>query len=96
MAKQAVALVEKMIDAFIVHSDLSEYNIVMWGERLFAIDFPQAVDFSSRVTRHVRIEEAKPLLLRDLRNLESFFTKHDVAIDAESEYHRLLQRLDQL
>jgi RIO kinase 1 len=95
-AKQAVALVEKMIDAFIVHSDLSEYNIVMWGERLFAIDFPQAVDFSSRVTRHLRIEEAKPLLLRGLRNLESFFTKHDVVIDAESEYRRLLRKLDQL
>jgi RIO kinase 1 len=96
VAKQAVALVEKMIDAFIVHSDLSEYNIVMWGERLFAIDFPQAVDFSSRVTRHLRIEEAKPLLLRDLRNLQSYFTKHDVVIDAESEYHKLLQKLDQL
>jgi RIO kinase 1 len=96
VAKQAVALVEKLVDAFIVHSDLSEYNIVMWGERLFAIDFPQAVDFSSRVTRHLRIEEAKPLLLWDLRNLESFFTRHDVVIDAESEYRRLLQKLDQL
>jgi RIO kinase 1 len=96
VAKQAVALVEKMVDAFIVHSDLSEYNLVMWGERLFAIDFPQALDFSSRVTRHLRIEEAKPLLLRDLRNLESFFTKHDVVIDAESEYRRFLLKLDQL
>ena len=71
VARQALALVEKLIDAFIVHSDLSEYNIVMWGERLFAIDFPQAVDFSSRVTRHVRVEEAKPMLLRDLRNLKA-------------------------
>jgi RIO kinase 1 len=96
VVKQAIALVEKMVDAFIVHSDLSEYNLVMWGERLFVIDFPQAVDFSSRVTRHVRIEEAKPLLLRDLRNLESFFAKRDVVIDAESEYRRLLRKLDQL
>jgi RIO kinase 1 len=92
-AKQAIALVEKLIDAFIVHSDLSEYNIVMWDERLFAIDFPQAVDFSSRVTRHLRIEEAKPMLLRDLRNLQNYFAKHDVVIDAENEYHRLLEKL---
>ncbi len=94
VAKQAISLVEKLIDACIVHADLSEYNLVMCGERLFAIDFPQAVDFSSQVTRHLRIEEAKPLLLRDLRNLQNFFAKHDIVIDAESEYHRLLQKLD--
>jgi RIO kinase 1 len=93
-AKQAVVLVEKLLDAHIVHGDLSEYNLLIWNGRLFVIDFPQAVDFSSNVTRHILIEEAKPLLLRDLRNIEHFFRRHDVKLDAESEYRRLCQKLE--
>ncbi len=94
VARQAIELIERLLDAFIVHADLSEYNLVMWREQLFVIDFPQAVDFSSRMTRHLRVEEAKPLLLRDLRNLESYFGRYEVELDAESEYHRLLPKLE--
>ena len=93
-AKEAVGLVEKLLDVHIVHGDLSEYNILYWNDRLFVIDFPQAVDFSSNVTRHILIEEAKPLLLRDLRNIEHFFARHDVELDAENEYRRLCQKLE--
>ena len=93
-AREAVALVERLLDAHIVHGDLSEYNILYWNGRLFVIDFPQAIDFSSNVTRHIRIEEAKPLLLRDLKNLEHFFTRHDVELDAENEYNRLCKKLE--
>jgi len=93
-AREAVALVERLLDAHIVHGDLSEYNILYWNGRLFVIDFPQAIDFSSNVTRHIRIEEAKPLLLRDLKNLEHFFTRLDVELDAENEYNRLCKKLE--
>ena len=93
-AREAVALVERLLDAYIVHGDLSEYNILYWNGRLFVIDFPQAIDFSSNVTRHIRIEEAKPLLLRDLKNLEHFFTRLDVELDAENEYNRLCKKLE--
>jgi len=94
MAKQALDLVEKLLEAFIVHGDLSKYNILYWNARLFVIDFPQAVDFSSRVDRHIRREEAKPLLLRDLRNLQDYFTKYDVELNAEAEFDRLLSKLE--
>jgi hypothetical protein len=49
-----------------------------------------------RVDRHNPIEEAKPLLLRDLANLESYFAKYWVQLDAEIEYSRLIPRINQL
>ena len=94
VAKEAVMLVEKLLDTCIVHGDLSEYNILYWNGRLFVIDFPQAIDFSSNVTRHILIEEAKPLLLRDLKNLQYFFKRLDVELDAENEYNRLCKKLE--
>jgi RIO kinase 1 len=94
LAKQALRLVERLLDAFIVHGDLSKYNILCWNAQLFVIDFPQAVDFSSRVDRHLRLEEAKPLLLRDLRNLQSYFQDYDVLLDVDAEYQRLLAKID--
>jgi RIO kinase 1 len=94
VAEQALTLVENLLDAFIVHGDLSEYNLMYWNHRLFAIDFPQAVDFSSRVDRHLRAEEAKPLLFRDLRNLENYFARWNVDLSVEQEYQRLAPRLN--
>lgn len=94
IAKQALDLVEKLLAAFIVHGDLSKYNVLYWNGRLFAIDFPQAVDFSSRMDRHIRLEEGKPLLLRDLRNLENYFADYGVALSAENEYDRLLAKVE--
>ena len=92
VARQALRLVERLFDACIVHGDLSEYNLVYWENLLFAIDFPQAVDFSSRVDRHERLKEAAPLLLRDLTNLENYFAQYDVTVNAKAEYRRLMSR----
>jgi RIO kinase 1 len=94
VAKQALTLVEKLLDAFIVHGDLSEYNLVYWGDRLFVIDFPQAIDFTSRVDRHLQVEKAKPLLLRDLRNLGNYFARRNIELNVEQEYQRLASRLN--
>ena len=94
VAKQALDLVERLLEAFIVHGDLSQYNLLYWNAQLFVIDFPQAVDFSSRVDRHVRLEEAKPLLQRDLTNLESYFAKYWVQLDSEDEYRRLMTKIE--
>lgn len=93
-AEQTVSLVEKLVDARIVHGDLSKYNIVFWNGRLFVIDFPQAVDFSSKMDRLERVEEAKPLLLRDLRNLEDYFWEYSVDLSADREYQRLLPKFE--
>ena len=90
LAQQTIGIMEKMVRAFIVHGDLSEYNLVLSGDRLFAIDFLQSIDFSSRVNRHQQIEYAKPFLKRDLDNVCRFFARHNINVNTESEYHRLV------
>jgi RIO kinase 1 len=87
--QQALEVVEKMLSSCIVHGDLSEYNILVADGKLFVIDFPQAVEFSSRIERHRLVGDAERCLLRDLRNLECFFSKLEVRIDAKLEFHRL-------
>ena len=89
MAEQALRVVEKMLGSCIVHGDLSEYNILVVDGKLFVIDFPQAIEFSSRVERHRLVKDAERLLWRDLRNLECLFSKLGVRIDANMEFHRL-------
>src|SRR5438046_9089528 len=89
VAEQAIAIVEKLLRAFIIHGDLSEYNLVYHDGRLFVIDFPQAVDLSSRVDRSAKFESGKDLLLRDLRNLERCFSRFGVELDSEGEYDRI-------
>jgi len=88
-AQQALNVVEKMLSSCIVHGDLSEYNILVVDGKLFVIDFPQALEFSSRIERHRLVREAERYLQRDLMNLEGFFSKLQVRIDANLEFHRL-------
>jgi len=95
-AQQAVGIIQKLLDAFIVHGDLSEYNLLLFQERVFAIDFGQALDLSSRTNRHRRFEDAKPLLLRDLENVARYFSQYDVEIDAVGEYNRLIARFERV
>jgi RIO kinase 1 len=94
VATQALAIVNGLFKACIVHGDLSEYNLLMAGDRLFVIDFLQSIDFSSRINRHTQLEKAKPLLMRDLQNLERFFGRCGVKVDAATEYERLLSLVE--
>ena len=94
IASQAVGIVEKLLDALIVHGDLSEYNLLLYNDRVFAIDFPQAIDLSSRPSRRNMFEKAKPLLLRDLENVAHYFSQYDVEIDASAEYDRLTTKFE--
>ncbi len=96
VARQAIAIVEHLLGAHIVHGDLSEYNLVLWNKSLFVIDFPQAVDFSSNMDRHIQVERSKPLLFRDLRNIENYFARYEVELDARAEYARFLSKLEPL
>jgi RIO kinase 1 len=93
-AREALGIVEKLLDTFIVHGDLSEYNLLLFRDRIFVIDFPQAVDLSSRPNRHRRFEDAKPLLRRDLENVARYFSGYDIEIDALAEYERLTTRFE--
>jgi RIO kinase 1 len=66
-----------------VHGDLSVYNLLVWKERLYVIDFPQAVD-------PVMNTEGLGLLERDVANLCKWFAGRGVAADAAEVYAELL------
>src|SRR6202795_4387645 len=59
----------------LVHGDLSPYNLLYWGNRIVAIDFPQAV--GARVN-----PSARSLLGRDLENVCGHFSKYGIRADA--------------
>ena len=80
--------IEIMLAENLVHGDLSPYNILVWKDRPWIIDLPQAVDV--RFNRN-----AFELLRRDLANICGFFEQHGVksqptklAIDLWDRYQR--------
>jgi len=70
--------IAKMINAKLVHADLSEYNILNNDEELVIIDAGQAV-----TTMH---PSAREFFERDLQNLSKWFSKHGVKTDYETMY----------
>lgn len=50
----------------IVHSDLSEYNILYFNRKIFILDFPQSVDVRNNLY-------AEKLLERDKKNIEKWY-----------------------
>ena len=74
--------VERFLYRNVIHGDLSAYNVLVWGEEVTVIDFPQAVD--PRKNRH-----AHDLLERDVERICSFFEKFGVRRDARGITHDL-------
>lgn len=63
----------KMVQkARLVHGDLSEYNIMIWGGRHYIIDVSQAVTLDH--------PNAYEYLVRDLTNLVKFFNKRGLSV----------------
>ncbi len=58
---EIVSEMKKMLDAKLIHGDLSEYNILVWNDEPWIIDVGQAVPSTHPL--------AKALLLRDVRNI---------------------------
>jgi RIO kinase 1 len=69
--------------AGLVHADLSPYNLLWWRERVWFIDFPQAVDL-------VVNPNGFDLLHRDVTTLCSWFARRGVACDGEAMFADLL------
>lgn len=78
----------KMIKKKIVHSDLSEYNILNNNEELVIIDVGQAVS-----TLHPM---AKEFFERDINNLSKWFSKHGVETNYEKMYANVKQKSKEL
>ena len=69
--RQMLEQVEILLRSHLVHGDLSPYNILMWRDRAWIIDLPQAVD--------PRFNHAAfALLQRDIENLRRFFSRFGV------------------
>jgi RIO kinase 1 len=73
--RQLVAALTVAVRHGVVHGDLSPYNLLVWHDRLYLIDFPQAVD-------PVLNPDGLNLLSRDVINTCAWFAKRGVAADA--------------
>ena len=67
----------------LAHGDLSPYNILAAGERLVVIDLPQAVDV-------VANPAGMDFLMRDCRNVCSWFTARGLEVDEHALFAELL------
>tara|TARA_Y100000310_G_C20676239_1_gene813236 strand:+ start:1064 stop:1750 length:687 start_codon:yes stop_codon:yes gene_type:complete len=77
-------LISEMIalhKAGLVHTDVSEYNVLNFDEKPILIDFSHAVDLRyPNVQRHLK---------RDVRNVVKYFQKLGVELDEEAEFKKI-------
>jgi RIO kinase 1 len=69
--------IQRMLDAELVHGDLSAFNILWWHQRPVIIDFSQAVDA-------VVHPAARELLRRDVARTAEYFRRQGVSIDLDA------------
>jgi RIO kinase 1 len=76
-----------MTSCGLVHGDLSPYNLLVWEDRLYVIDLPQAVD-------PILQPEGLAVLQRDVENLCKWFASKGVReADPVDVYRELLELL---
>ena len=66
-----------------VHADLSPYNLLWWRDRIWMIDFPQAVDL-------LQNPHGFDLLHHDVTTMATWFTRKGLPCDGEALYADLL------
>jgi RIO kinase 1 len=70
--------------SFVIHGDLSAFNVLMFRDEPWLIDLPQAIDFASRPSRRQVLEEGRLILLRDIKNIVDYFERFGIRADTES------------
>lgn len=76
---QFTAAVREMFEIGYVHGDLSPYNLLVWRERLWFIDFPQAVSVQQSA-------DWAALLHRDVANVCGWFTRQGLELDIDEVF----------
>jgi len=79
--ERLISEVRKLLDAGLVHSDISEYNVLNVDEQPVLIDFSHGLD--------LRYPNVQRLLQRDVHNMVVYFRKMGVALDEKQEFERL-------
>lgn len=69
---------------FVIHGDLSAFNVLMFQGEPWLIDFPQAIDFASRPSRRQVLKDGRSILLRDLTNIVDYFQRLGIRADVET------------
>jgi RIO kinase 1 len=80
---QFVDGIERLTEIGVVHADLSPYNVLWWRDRLWFIDFPQAVDL-------VTNPHGFDLLHHDVTTMGTWFARQGLEVEAEALYAELL------
>jgi len=65
------------------HGDLSAYNLLWWDDRLWFIDFPQAVDIAAN-------PQGIEFLHRDVLNVCTWFGQRGLTVDGEAIFAEVL------
>ena len=81
--EQLVAGLAELTAAGYAHGDLSAFNLLWWEDRLWFIDFPQAVDIAAN-------PQGLGYLHRDVENVCRWFDRQGIACDADEVFAELL------
>jgi RIO kinase 1 len=82
-AAELIANLELLVGAGYVHADLSAFNLLWWQDKLWLIDFPQAVDVTTN-------PHAFEYLHRDLTNIGRWFARHGEVIAIDELFAKLI------
>ncbi len=70
----------------LAHGDLSAYNVLWWRDRVWFIDFPQAIDIAANL-------QGLEFLHRDVANVCTWFGRRGLDVDAEAVFAELLNHI---
>ena len=80
---QVIIGLRLLVGEGLAHGDLSAYNLLWWHDRIWFIDFPQAVDIAANL-------QGLDFLHRDIVNICNWFTKKGLDLDTEEVFADLL------
>ena len=83
---QLVEGLRTMVGEGLAHGDLSAYNLLWWQDRLWFIDFPQAVDLAAN-------PQGLGFLHDDVSNVCRWFQRRGIGCDADELFADLLIHL---
>ena len=70
----------------LAHGDMSAYNLLWWKDRLWFIDFPQAIDIAANLN-------GLEFLHRDVVNVCAWFQRKGLPVDEEAVFADLLSEI---